>query len=87
MISEEQKTNLAGTVKTNINILLNILKVYYVNTHQDKPKLTDTEGKGRLQLSVDTRKTLGKRPPHHQNVPEPHTCSPPPQKRHNHTPP
>jgi hypothetical protein len=70
------------TAKSNFLDLLNILKTYYANTHQDKPKLTDTEGTGRLQLTVDTRKTLGKRPPHHQNLPEPHTCSPPPQKRH-----
>ncbi len=53
-----------------------------MNTHQDKPILTDTEWTGRLQLAVDTRKTLGKRPPHHQRLPGPHTCSPPPKKRH-----
>ncbi len=54
--------------------LLNILKAYYVNTHQDKPKLTDTEGTGRLQLAVDTRQTLDKRPPHHRSLPGPHNC-------------
>jgi hypothetical protein len=82
------------TGKTNIHSLLNILKPYYAKTQQDKPKLTDTEGTGRVQLTEDTRQTLDKRPPHHQRLPGPHTCTPPPQKRHTertssdkHTPP
>jgi hypothetical protein len=63
-INQKNKQKIkAATVKTNIHSLLNILKAYNANTHQDKPKLTDTEGTGRLQLAVDTRQTLGKRPP------------------------
>jgi hypothetical protein len=69
------------TVKTNIHILLNILKVDYENTHQDKPKPTNTAGTVRLQLGVDTRQDLGKQPQHdHQSLPQSHTYSPPPKK-------
>ena len=49
------------TAKTNIHNLLNILKTYCANTHQDKPKPPNTDGTDRLQLVIDTRKTLGKR--------------------------
>jgi hypothetical protein len=82
-INQKNKQKItAATVKKYILSLLNILKSYYVNTHQDKPILTDTEWTGRLQLAVDTRKAPGKHPPHHQRLPGPHTCSPPPKKRH-----
>ena len=39
-----------ATAKTNIDILLNILKAYYVNVHQDKktPTQTQTESIDRL---------------------------------------
>jgi hypothetical protein len=63
-INQKNKQKIkTATTKTNIHSLFNILKAYNANTHQDKPKLTDTEGTGRLQLAVDTRQTLGKRPP------------------------
>jgi hypothetical protein len=52
------------TVKTNIHDLLNILKAYYANTHQDTPKLELNEGTEGLKLMIDTRQTLGKRPPY-----------------------
>ena len=39
-----------ATAKTNIDILLNILKAYYANVHQDKktPTQTQTESIDRL---------------------------------------
>jgi hypothetical protein len=54
----------AATAKPNIHGLLNILKAYYVNTHQDPPKPTINEGTDDLQLVIDTRQDLGKRPSH-----------------------
>ena len=51
-----------ATVKTNIHSLFNILKTYYVNTHQDKPSPPNTDGTDRLQLVIDTRQVLDKRP-------------------------
>ena len=51
-----------ATVKTNIHSLLNILKTYYVNTHQDKPSPPNNDGTDRLQLVIDTRQVLDKRP-------------------------
>ena len=63
-----------STDKTNIHSLLNILKAYYANVHQDKPKPVNTDGTVRLQLSADTRQVLGKHPPYeHQRPPESHT--------------
>jgi hypothetical protein len=54
-INQKSKTIFkAATAKTNIHSLLNILKDYNGNTHQDKPKLTETEGTERIQLVVDT---------------------------------
>ncbi len=52
------------TAKANIHGLLNILKVYYDNTHQDSPKPTMNEGTDNLQLVIDTRQALGQRPPY-----------------------
>ncbi len=52
-----------ATTKTNIHGLLNILKTYYVNTHQDSPKPAINGGTDDLQLMIDTRQALGKRPP------------------------
>ncbi len=55
--------------KANIHGLLNILKSYYTNTHQDSPKPEMNEGTEGLKLMIDTRQTLGKRPPYtNQNV-------------------
>jgi hypothetical protein len=63
-----------STDKTNIHSLLNILKAYYANVHQDKPKPVNTDGTVRLQLSSDTRQVLGKHSPYeHQRPPESHT--------------
>ncbi len=59
-----QKKKKAATAKANIHGLLNILKAYYANTHQDSPKPTISEGADDLQLMIDTRQSLGKRPPH-----------------------
>jgi hypothetical protein len=82
-INQKNKQRIKTTiVKTNIHSLLNVLKDYYENTHQDKPKLTDTEGTGRMQLAIDTRQVLDKHPPYHQSLPGPHICPPPPTKRH-----
>jgi hypothetical protein len=64
-INQKNKKKIkASTAKTNIHRLLNILKAYYTNTHQDSPKLTMCEGADTLQLAIDTRQALGKRPPH-----------------------
>jgi hypothetical protein len=73
-INQKNKKKIKDTtVKTNIHSLLNILKAYYANTHQDKPKPTNTDGTVRLQLDVDTRQDLGKCPPYeHQRLPESH---------------
>jgi hypothetical protein len=46
------------TTKTNIHSLLNILKAYYTNTHQDSPKSTMCEGTDTIQLVIDTRQAL-----------------------------
>ena len=53
-----------ATAKANIHGFLNILKAYYANTHQDSPKSEINEGTDDLQLMIDTRQALGKRPPH-----------------------
>jgi hypothetical protein len=50
------------TTKANIHGLLNILKAYYVNTNQNSPKPTISEGADGLQLMIDTRQALGKHP-------------------------
>jgi hypothetical protein len=64
-INQKNKKKIkATTVKANIHGLLNILKTDYVNTHQDSPKPTTNEGTDDLQLMIDTRQALGKRPPH-----------------------
>ena len=60
-INQKNKKRIKDTtVKTNIHSLLNILKVYYANTHQEeqRPMITD----GADQHSIDIRQTLGKRP-------------------------
>ena len=36
--------------------------LYICNTHQEEQRPTITDGTDRLQLSIDTRQTLGKRP-------------------------
>ena len=36
--------------------------LYVCNTHQEEQRPTITDGTDRLQLSIDTRQTLGKRP-------------------------
>jgi hypothetical protein len=73
-INQKNKKKIEDTtVKTNIHSLLNILKAYYANTHQDKPKPTNTDGTVRLQLDVDTRQDLGKCPPYeHPRIPKSH---------------
>jgi hypothetical protein len=83
-INQKNKKKIkAATTKTNIHSLLNILKAYYVNTHQDSPKSATSEGAETLQLAIDTRQTLGKRTPHgNQDPPEPHTSLPPSEERH-----
>jgi hypothetical protein len=64
-INQKNKKKIkSATAKTNIHSLLNILKVYYVNTHQDSPKSTTCEGTDKLQLAIDTRQALGKRAPY-----------------------
>jgi hypothetical protein len=64
-INQKNKKKIkAATAKSNIHSLLNILKAYYTNTHQDSPKPTTSEGTDKLQLVIDTRQALGKRPPH-----------------------
>ena len=69
-----------ATAKTNIHSLLNILKAYYANVHQLKknPTPTQTDSTDRLQQTLETRKTLGKRPNHQTHAQEePHTHDPP----------
>jgi len=63
-INQKNKKKIkVATTNPNIHGLLNILKTYYVNTHQDSPKPTMNEGTDDLQLVIDTRQALGKRPP------------------------
>jgi hypothetical protein len=63
-INQKQKKKIkAATAKANIHGLLNILKDYYANTHQDSPKPEINEGTAGLKLMIDTRQALGKRPP------------------------
>jgi hypothetical protein len=83
-INQKQKEKIkAATAKTNIHSLLNILKAYYANTHQDSPKATSNEGAETLQLTIDTRQILDKLPPHiNRDLSEPHTSPPTPEKRH-----
>jgi hypothetical protein len=51
---------------------------FYSNTHQDSPKSTRCEGTDTLQLAIDTRQVLGKRPPHtNQDVTKSPTSPPP----------
>jgi hypothetical protein len=72
-----------ATGKTNIHSLFNILKAYYANTHQDPPESATNEGAVTLQLAIDTRQDLGKRPPYaNQDPPEPPTRLPPSDERH-----
>jgi hypothetical protein len=62
-INQKKKKKIKGaTAKTNIHSLLNILKAYYANVHQDKQRPANTHSSARLQLAVDTRQALGKRP-------------------------
>jgi hypothetical protein len=63
-INQKNKKNIKdATSKTNIHKnLLNILKTYNANVHQGKPRSANTDGTDRLQLSLDTRQGLGKRP-------------------------
>ena len=76
-INQKKKIK-AATAKTNIHSLLNILKAYYANTHQDSPKSTTREGTDKLQLVIDTRQVLSKRPPHaNKDVPKSTTGLPP----------
>jgi hypothetical protein len=64
-INQKNKKKIkAATAKANIHGLLNILKAYYANTHQDSPKPEINKGTDDLQLMIDTRQALGKRPPH-----------------------
>jgi hypothetical protein len=64
-INQKKKKKIkAATAKANIHGLLNILKTYYANTHQDPPKPEINKGTDELQLMIDTRQDLGKRPPH-----------------------
>jgi hypothetical protein len=63
-INQKKKKKIkAATTKANIHGLLNILKSYYANTHQDTPKPEINEGTAGLKLMIDTRQALGKRPP------------------------
>jgi ribonuclease HI len=64
-INQKKKQKIkAATAKANIHGLLNILKAYYANTHQDSPKPQTTEGTESLKLTIDTRQALGKRAPY-----------------------
>ncbi len=73
-INQKKKEKIkAATAKTNIHILLNILKTYYANTHQDSPKATSNEGAETLQLAIDTRQSSyvsssSSDPSHHEHV-------------------
>jgi hypothetical protein len=62
-INQKKKIK-AATAEANIHGLLNILKAYYANTHQDTPKPKSNVGTEGLKLMIDTRQALGKRPPH-----------------------
>ena len=78
-INQKNKKKIkAATTKANIHGLLNILKAYYVNTHQDSPKSTPYEGTDKLQLAIDTRQDLGKRPPHANQEVKKSPTGPPP---------
>ena len=61
---KKKKKIKAATAKANIHGLLNILKAYYANTHQDPPKPELNEGTEGLKLTIDTRQALGMRPPY-----------------------
>jgi hypothetical protein len=64
-INQKKKKKIkTATAMANIHGLLNILKAYYANTHQDSPKPETNKGTDDLQLTIDTRQALGKRPPH-----------------------
>jgi hypothetical protein len=64
-INQKNKKKIkAATTKANIHGLLNILKAYYANTHQDSPKPAINGETDDLQLVIDTRQPLDKRPPH-----------------------
>jgi len=78
-INQKNKKKIkSATAKTNIHILLNILKAYYANTHQDLPKSTTSAGTDKLQLVIDIRQSLGKHPPHaNQDTPKSPTSPPP----------
>jgi hypothetical protein len=82
-INQENKKKIKdATVNKNIHSLLNILKAYNANVHQDKPRPANTDSMARLQLAVDTRQALGKRPAcEHQSHKELHTHSPPPNEK------
>jgi hypothetical protein len=55
-INQKNKKKIkAATTKTNIHSLLNILKAYSANTHQDSPKSTTSEGTDKLQLGQPRR--------------------------------
>jgi hypothetical protein len=88
VINQKKKEKIkAATAKTNIHILLNILKTFYANTHQDSPRATSNEGAEKLQLAIDTRQALSKRPPHiNRDLSEPHTSLTPSEKRHSKRP-
>ena len=78
-INQKKKKKIkAATAKANIHGLLNILKAYYANTHQDSPKSTTYEGTDKLQLAIDTRQDLGKRPPHVNQEVKKNPTGPPP---------
>jgi len=64
-INQKKKKKIkAATAKANIHGLLNILKAYYANTHQALPTQGTNKGTDDLQLMLDTRQALSKRPPH-----------------------
>ena len=67
------------TVKTNIHILLNILKVYYANLQQGKIKPAQTDGIDRLHLTLDTRKDLDKHPTYEDQERDPPNRRPSPE--------
>jgi hypothetical protein len=51
---KKRKKIKAATAKANIHGLLNILKAYYANTHQDPPKPEINEGTAGLKLMRQT---------------------------------
>ena len=74
-INQKNKKKIkTATVKANIHGLLNILKSYYANTHQDSPKPTINEGTDDLQLVIDTRQALANAP----RIPTKTETNPPP---------